>query len=350
MNPEEYLDRLIERREHGEVQLPVINDEFAASLTAVEALAHLQEINVPPEFAGRLELSIRARAHTVAGQNGRIIPTVNHQSPARSHRFPMRRVSIAVLGIAAVLMLACIGIITASAHSLPGDLLYGVKQAEHQFTLTLADDPQDRASAQIDQLRNALADLNTVVNDGRDDDVIKLALKTVAAKTNDSLETVTAMPAGPDRQAAQQDLDNVLAGEEQGLRILLDHVDWPMRLAFTRQLGALGDHVPTVTHVMVRIQSNGSRLITLTGTYFAPQAELIINGRPGGAVSQITPQQLVAVISSSEWSLDTHALGVLNPDGTAAQIGLYGDDDEHSYQGSDHNRYGTPQHSNDSGD
>jgi len=350
MNPEEYLDRLIERREHGEVQLPVINDEFAASLTAVEALAHLQEINVPPEFAGRLELSIRARVHIVAGQNGRIIPIVNHQSPARSHRFPMRRVSIAVLGIAAVLMLACIGIITASAHSLPGDLLYGVKQAEHQFTLTLADDPQDRASAQIDQLRNALADLNTVVNDGRDDDAIKLALKTVAAKTNDSLETVTALPAGPEQKAAQQDLDSVLAGEEQALRYLLDRVDWPMRVAFTRQLGVLGDPVPTVTHVMVRIQSNGTLLITLTGTNFSPHAELIIKGQPVGVVSQSTPQQLVAVISSSEWSRGTHAFGVLNPDGTAAQMVLNGDDNEHPEQDSDHNRYGTPQPTNDSGE
>ena len=44
-------------------------------------------------------------------------------------------------------------------------------------------------------------------------------------------------------------------------------------------MGALGDAVPTVTQVMVHPQSNGTLLITLTGTHFAPQAELIIDGR-----------------------------------------------------------------------
>ena len=72
-----------------------------------------------------------------------------------------------------------------------------------------------------------------------------------------------------------------------------------MRLAFTQQLGALGDPVPTVTHVMVHAQSNGTLLFTLTGTHFAPHAELLIDGRSGGMVSQSTSQQLVAVVSDA---------------------------------------------------
>ncbi len=70
MNPEEYLDRLIERRKRGEAQLPVTDDEVAASLAAAEMLTQLEEIDVPPEFAGRLELSIRARTRGLARQNG----------------------------------------------------------------------------------------------------------------------------------------------------------------------------------------------------------------------------------------------------------------------------------------
>jgi hypothetical protein len=356
MNPEEYLDRLIERREHGEVQLPVINDEVAASLAAAEVLTQLQEIVVPPEFAGRLELSIRARtrnldfAHNLAQQNGRIIPLAYPRSLAGSRHFPMRRAWIAVLGIAAVLTLACIGILTASARSLPGDPLYGIKQAEHQFTLNFADDPQDRASVQIDQLHSALVDLSTVVNDGRNDDAIRLALHIVAAKTNDSRGAVAAMPAGAEREAAQRNLDSVLAEEEQTLRPLLDHVDWAMRLAFTQQLGALGDPVPTVTHVMVRAQSNGTLLITLTGTHFAPHAELTIEGRPVGMVSQSTSEQLIAVISNSAWSPDIDAIGVLNPDGTAAQMVPNEDDNEHAEQGNDRSRHVRPTPTGESGE
>ncbi len=116
MNPEEYLDRLIERREHGQEQLPVTNDEIAARLAAAEMLAQLQEIEVPPAFASRLELAVRARSRDLARQNGGIIPMASPRSPAGSQRFPRRRAWVAILRIAAVLMLVCVGILTASTH------------------------------------------------------------------------------------------------------------------------------------------------------------------------------------------------------------------------------------------
>jgi hypothetical protein len=342
MNPEEYLDRLIERREHGGAQLPVINDEIAASLAAAEALAQLREIDVPPAFAGHLELQIRAHNRDLARQTSATIPIVRPWSPAGPQRSLVRRTLITMLGIAAMLVLACVGVLTTSASSLPGDTLYGVKQAENQFTLTFAGNPNDRVSVQIEQIHSSLIDLNTVVNGGRDDDAIRLALNTVAAKTNDGRGAVAALPAGSEREAAQRDLDGALAEEEQTLRHLLDHVDWPIQLALTQQLGALGDPVPTVTHVTERTQSNGTLLITLTGTHFAPNVTLIVDGQPGGVVSVSTPEQLVAVISTSAWSSGEHAFGVRNPDGTAAQIVLDGDDHELDQQGRDHSRYSTP--------
>src|SRR5258708_34077733 len=82
MNPEEYVDRLIERRERGEKQLPVINDEIAASLAAAEVLTQLREIDVPSEFAGYLELYIRARARNFGQQTSTAIPVVRPRSRA----------------------------------------------------------------------------------------------------------------------------------------------------------------------------------------------------------------------------------------------------------------------------
>ncbi len=349
MNPDEYVDRLLEQRERGEQQLPVITDEIAASLAAAEVLTQLQEIAVPPEFAGYLELYLRARARNVGQQTSTALPVVRPGS-----RAGVRRSWSAVLGFAAVLLAACISILTASAQSLPGDTLYGLKQAEYQLTLNFASRPQDRASAQIDQLRHALADLRTVVTAGRADDAIRLALASAAAKTTDSRGAVAALPAGAQREAAQRELDGVLAQEEQTVRHMLDQVDWPVRLACTQQLGALGDAVPTVTRVLVHPQSNGTLLITLTGTHFAPHAELMIDGRSEGTVSQSSSQQLVAVVSDAAWSAGPHALGVRNPDGTAAQMVLSDESDGHNGSGTpqpndDHNRYGTPQ-PNDSGE
>jgi hypothetical protein len=185
MNPEEYLDRLIERRERGEVQIPVASDEVAASLAAAEVLAQLRKIDVPTGFAGHLELYVRAHARGLAQQNGSTAPIERLRSPAGLPRFHMRQTWIAILGIAAVLMLACAGVLTVSARSLPGDALYGLKQAENQLTLNFASDARNRASFQIDQLHNTLVDLSTVVNDKRGEEATRMALNIVAAKTNE---------------------------------------------------------------------------------------------------------------------------------------------------------------------
>jgi hypothetical protein len=340
----------------------VSNYETAASLAAAETLTQLQKIDVPREFAGNLELQIRARARGLAQHSGTTMPLAPPRSPAGTQRFLAHRGWIAALGIAAVLMLTCVGVLTASAQSLPGDALYSVKQAEYQFTLTLANNPKDGVNVQITQLQSTLVDLSTVVYASRDDDSIRLALNIVAAKTNDSRSAVTALPAGSEREIAQRSLDGVLAEEEQVLRRLLNHVDWPIRLALTQQLGVLGDPVPTVTHVMVSTQSNGTLLITLKGTNFAPNTELIINGRPVVMMSQSTSQQLLAVISNSAWSADENTFGVRNPDGTAAQMILDGDGHEQPNgdnksnstpvpHGDDNkNKIGTPVPGGDSGD
>lgn len=359
MNPEEYLDRLIEMHEQGELYVPAIKDDFTASMIAVEALAQLKEISIPHEFANNLELSIRARArnlneqncgnipltqtHSLNDQNRWIIQPVQSHSPIDPQPLFKRRAWITFLRIAAVLIIAGIGVLTASAHSLPGDALYGLSQAEKQFTLTFAGAPQNRANLQIDQLRSAIVDLSTAVNEGRDDGAIRLALNTVTAKTSDSQEAVAALPVDSMREEARRALSSALAKEEQILHLLLNNVDWPVRLAFTQQLGTLGESVPTVTNVVVHTQSKGTLLITLTGTHFAPQAQLMIDGLQNGMVSQSTPTQLKAVSGNAAWPSGAYAIGVRNPDGTAAQFIINVHDQNNSDQeDSNHNRHGTP--------
>ncbi len=71
MNPEEYLDRLIESREQGKLHPPVLNDEIAASLAAAESLVRLREIDIPPVFADYMEASIRLRARAQLNKTAR---------------------------------------------------------------------------------------------------------------------------------------------------------------------------------------------------------------------------------------------------------------------------------------
>ena len=359
MNPEEYLDRLIEMHEQGESYVPTINDDFAASMAAAEALAQLKDISIPHEFAHNLELSIRARARNLNEENRgtisfaqtynlnehkrRTISPVQSQSPVDPQPLFKRRAWITLLRVAAVFIIAGIGILTASERSQPGDALYGLGQAEKQFTLTFAGAAQNSANLQIDQLRSAIVDLKTAVNEGRDDGAIKLALATVAAKTSKSQEAVAALPADSTHEEVQEALSSVLAEEEQTLHLLLNNVDWSVRLAFTQQLGTLGESVPTVTNVVVHTQSNGTLLITLTGTYFAPQAQLMIDGLQNGMVSRSIPTQLIAVSGNASWSSGAYAIGIRNPDGTAAQLIINIHNRNNSDQeDSNHNRHGTP--------
>jgi len=359
MNPEEYLDRLIEMHEQGELYVPAINDDFAASMVAAEALAQLKEISIPHEFANNLEFSIRARArnlnernsgnislaqpHSLNEHNRWTIQQVQSHSPVDPQPLFKRRAWITFLRVAAVLIIAGVGILTASARSQPGDALYGLSQAEKQFALTFAGAPQNNANLQIDQLRSAIVDLKTAVKEGRDDSTIRLALDTVTVKTSDSQEAVAALPVDSMREEAQRALSSALAEEEQILHVLLNNVDWPVQLAFTQQLGTLGEPVPTVTNVVVHTQSNGTLLIALTGTHFAPQAQLMIDGLQNGMVRQSTPMQLIAVSGNAASSSGIYAIGVRNPDGTAAQLIINIHDQNNSdREDSNHYRHSTP--------
>lgn len=345
MNPEEQVDRLIEMRSSGEVQPPETSDEITGRLAVAETLLELGNRGVPPELAARVEARVRAHIHQLPQPNGKIVPLPGSRTHLSFHPFGRRPGWMALLGAAALLVLICVGTLTAAARSLPGDLLYGVKQAEYQVQLDLAGNPHARAEDAIDQLRCTLADLSTVVNAGGDQEMTMQALTTLSAKTAESRAAVADIPAGADREAAQHDIASALVAEEHTLRSLLNHTQyWQVRLAFTQQLGKLGDSVPTVTQAIVSHQSNGTYLLTVMGTNFAPYTRLAINGLSVGVMSQSTPTQLIVILHASDWPHDAHTvgIGILNPDGTAAQVIVSGDD--HSPQGGDdHGGHGTPQ-------
>jgi hypothetical protein len=69
----------------------------------------------------------------------------------------------------------------------------------------------------------------------------------------------------------------------------------------------------------------------------------MIDGLQNGKVSQSTPTQLIAVSSKVASSSVAYAIGVRNPDGTAAQLIINVHDQNNSdREDSNHNRHGTP--------
>lgn len=341
MKREDELDALIEGQYYQGGWRLVRDDEFANSLAAAAKLANLREIDVPVDFTCRLEASLRARARGLPRsispfpQTRSTVPHVQRQGASRARRAFGRRALVAVIGIVAMLVAACTGLLTASANSLPDGPLYGLKQVEDQVRLTFASDPQTRAYTQMDVLRGALEDLKTEVNDGHSDAAITQALHIVASRTQASQQAVAALPTGSERDAGQQNLDRLLVSEDQTLRHLLAHADWSLRVLFTKQLGVLGDPVPAVTRVTISLQLDGTLLVTLNGVYFASQAEFIVDGQPGGTMLRSNSRQMIVVLTRAALSpaIHPHTFGVLNPDGTAAQ-GIPRKEDDHEGQDS----------------
>ncbi len=347
MKQEELLEHLLARSQEAEPAGPVEQVEVAACLQAAERLRQVKQVAVPAAFAHRLEQSLRARLRSSPSlqQDDRVFLDKDNISPT-SHDYstnvryaPKRRARAVLLGAAAVLILAFTGLLALAAHTLPALLPSGSGQTVSQTTPSFAPNAQARVQAEIALLQSALADLRTAVKDQRGDPGIQSALKTVITRTSECQAAVAEVPAGNERTSAQQDLSQVLAQEVQTLRQLLPSLDWPLRVLFTHQLGVLGEAVPTVTRVQVQALANGTLLIILTGTHFAPLARFMLNGQPAGRVNSITSGQLIVVIRTPHWAQGSRAFGVLNPDGTAAQLVLRGED---SHTGS-----GTPTPNND---
>jgi uncharacterized membrane protein YgcG len=328
MTREDHLDLLIERQLHGGTAPTPGSDDEVAMLAAAEALVRLNELEAPPDLAARLKA--RYRAHMRIQHTSSIVfRKCRPRAVVGGGHARFQRPWVVALSLAAVLLLACLGAESAASSSLPGDPLYGVKHVEQQIALASAGNPAARARLQITQLQGALADLETEVNHGRSDGDIQQALGIVATETHNSQTAVASMPAEAEREVVEQLLTETLHWEQLTLYRLLARVDWPLRLACTQQLGVLSVPVPTVTWVSVEAGSEETLTLKLTGTNFAPGAHLVINGKRRGTVSQLTPTALVAELNTSDWPEGTNAVGILNPDGTAAQVKVSGSTEDH---------------------
>lgn len=341
MRRKEQFNQLLEQRRLGQVQLSTLSADDAVRMAAADRFARLNAIEVPSDVAQRIEARVRNRAAALQAEEQL---AELRRSPLRevSRRPVMRRAWIAALGVVAVLLLTFVGITSVAAKSLPGDPLYGMKQLERHVALAWAGDQSARASLQLTQLQQAMADLSTVVREHRSDAAIQEALSTVAADSQASQQAVHVLPAGEPRVALEQTLVNTLNNEHALLHRLLSQVGWSQRVDFTRQLGALGEAVPSITGMTVSWDSGDTPTLTITGKHFAPGARLVIDGSPRGVVLSSTTTTLRVLVRASDWpGSQMGTIGIVNPDGTAAQIGWMGGPHQHDQWGPGNN-HSTP--------
>jgi hypothetical protein len=340
MRHEEQFDQLLEQHRSGLVQVSALPADAAVRIAAADRFTRLNAIEVPSDVAQRIEARVRNRAATLQAER-RLAQ--QRRSPLRevSRRPVKRRAWIAAFAATVVLLLTFLGITTVAANSLPGDPFYGIKQLEQHVALAWTGDQSARASLQLTQLQQAIADLSTVVSKHRSDAAISEALATVAADTQASQKAVHGLPAGKPRVALEQTLANTLFDERTSLHRLLSQVGWSQRVAFTRQLGALGEAVPSITGVTVSWDSGDTLALTITGKNFAPGARLVIDGSSRGIVLQGSTTTLRVSVNTSDMHYHMmSSIGVVNPDGTAAQFAYSGNWDQHGQPGDHHSTPG----------
>lgn len=336
MKREELLAHLLEQFRQGKThtQQPISDDE--AARTAAEMMTQLNSIEVPASITARIEARVRAQARSQ--QNGRsAAPEQQPRVYIRSPRPIFRRAWMAALSAATLLLLLIFGMANAIAGSHPGDPLYNLKYLEQLFTQAQGNDQVNRANFQISQLRSAISNLNAVINHGGTDSDIASALAAVIKDTQASQGAVRAVPPGTQHDAVARSLASVLSYERDTLHGLLANVSWSLQLAFTQQLGVLGEPVPTVMGVTLLSHSKDTLTLRLTGTNFTPGMHLVINGKRIGTITQYAPTQLIVVIIDSNWSEGQYNVGVLSSDGTAAQV-VWTDDPDSDDTGT----HGTP--------
>lgn len=246
---------------------------------------------------GKQSIEARIRNRVELLQQAEQNTSARHQLLKRASPRPIiRRAWIVSLSAVAVLFLTFLSLTTAAANSLPGDSLYGINQWRQHAVLTWTSDQSARAQLLLTQLQQAQADLNRVVREHRTDIAIQEALATVNVNTQSCQQTINALPAGQSREMLEHSLANALREERQTLHRLLPQVDWANQLAFTHQLGVLGEPIPSIIQVTLVKSTDGMQLLTITGKNFASGVHLIINGSPRSIVLSNTSTTLHAQI------------------------------------------------------
>ena len=139
---------------------PDLADELRPLLTAAAAARPAAPLRVPQQSEMASRTRFLARAHALQRERRRAAGFFSRFSLAL-------RMGLAVLAVAAVSGLGAVGLVSASAGSLPGDALYGVKRTAEQVQLAFSTSPAARAALEAEFAQRRLAEAALVSAQGR---------------------------------------------------------------------------------------------------------------------------------------------------------------------------------------
>jgi hypothetical protein len=225
---------------------------------------------------------------------------------------------------AAVLLLSAIGaFVAASAGARPGQPLYGMHRLEQGVWADLASQPDERVRLHIQYAREALDAFDAAVAQHAGEPAVRDALATFAQEARAAETSLAALPDTDGRDMLSLQFAALRDRGQQHLHTALPELDWLLREDVTAELDRLGASVLHIAHASIAGASHDGRylwIVTITGSGFAPDALVLVDGRPMGTIASWSPTVLVAQIPGDQLSGGAHTIGVGNPDDTASIV------------------------------
>jgi hypothetical protein len=285
--------------------------EVDGLVVLAQRLQQAHQIQVAPDFAGQLERRL-LRRHAELRLQQRIL-RYSFFSLLRS-----RPVLSAVLGVCLLVCLMSISVLALAAQvTNPSNPLYGLKRWEQQVQVQMSGSSVAQASLDLQFVQDQLKALPA---NSAHTEAYRQALIELDEQIDTAAAAIDKLPAGAQHARLASELASVKRDAIQELRSLLPRLALPERLATTGELARLGDTVPTLTHATLVLPEhpNGQATIILEGSMIQAKAQLLVNGAVVDASGTFQPDQVVFAVA---WNgeLYPRSLGILNPDGTAAE-------------------------------
>lgn len=282
-------------------------------LSLVHHLQQNPQIQVTPDFARQLERQVLRRQTELRLRHG-------HRWSSLYLFFSAHRALSSFLAAFLFCCLFSTSLLALAAQvTSPGNPLYGLKHWEQQVQIQFAR-PEDRATLHLQLARDDLKTLSSLA-DANHAQAYDQTLLDLDQQIHDADATIKAMPAGPPHDRLDDDLRSLKTDMRQTLRLLLPGLTFQGRLATTSVLAGVGDTVPLLTSATVTLPAHvhGSATISLEGKNIAASARLVIDGRLIGGLGTLRHGVLTFKVNW-DGNQPPQNLGILNPDGTAAQI------------------------------
>jgi hypothetical protein len=357
MHPEERLDALLAlgygnwQRDADELPASGRNghESLQPLLDAANRVAQLRWVEPGSDFTALLERQFLVRVEEAQQRESAALPAVGWSATPpgatdaalfrlwREHVSfgRMSRMARLLWSAAAAVLLLALGatFFIAAAAAAPGTPLYGVHRFEQGVQVSLAGSDADRTRLHLDYAQQALSALDATTLGHQSGASYDDALATFADEMRAAATTLDGVGAGADRDALSSQLDQLRAQGRADLRYALALLSWPDRVATTSVLADIGDNVLHVSRVIMVYSDDEQHLwrITVSGSGFAPGAVLLVNGRPAGRIISGTPTTLVAQMTGNDSGPLPGAIGVANPDDTAAEASSINSDEQENH-------------------